>query len=102
LKAGTRLAFMPKTKEQPARALLAADIGLRINPIRERVYVDLTTGAFYGVNVTDGELMLGIANRLTAGYRGERVDLGLDLSQLYDFMGKRNLVIVGVVGGVKW
>ena len=84
------------------RGILAADIGLRINPIRQRVYIDLTTGAFYGVNFTDKAIMAGIANRVTAGYRGERVDLGLELSHLYDLVADQNLLIVGVRGAIRF
>ncbi|PWB58135.1 MAG: hypothetical protein C3F18_03020 [Nitrosomonadales bacterium] len=102
LKLGYRLAYTPGTKQQPTRIFQAADIGLRINPISERVYVDLTTGAFFGANVTDTKLMAGIANRLSAGYRGERIDLGLDLSHLYDLVSDEHLVIVGVRGGVRF
>jgi hypothetical protein len=102
LKAGFRLAFLPGTATQPTRGLEAAEIGLRINPIRERVYVDVTTGAFFGANFTDTELMAGIANRLSAGYRGDRVDLGLDLNHLYDLVGDEHLLIVGVRGGVRF
>ncbi len=97
LRVGARLAFMPGSEGQPFRAFEAVDLGLRINPIRARVYVDLTTGAFFGANFTDSELMAGIANRLSAGYRGERMDLGLDLAQFYDFLSGENLVIVGVM-----
>ncbi len=103
LRLGLRSAFMPGTERQPARWIAtAADIGFRINPIRERVYVDVTTGAFYGLNFRDTHLMAGIANRVTAGYRGERVDLGLDISHFYDLIGDENLVIVGVRGALRF
>jgi hypothetical protein len=102
LKLGYRLAFLPGTNRQPARGFQAADIGLRINPIGKRIYVDVTTGAFVGANFTDTELMAGIANRISAGYRGERVDLGLDLSHLRDFVADEDLVIVGVRTAVRF
>lgn len=98
LTAGVRMGYTPRAGEQPARFLETVDVGLHINPISERVYVDLTTGAFFGVNITDREVMAGIANRVTAGYRGERVDLGLDLSHFYDLVAGENLVVVGVRG----
>ena len=102
LKLGYRLAFLPGTGRQPTRAFQAGDIGLRINPIGKRVYVDVTTGAFMGLNVTDNEMMAGIANRISAGYRGERVDLGLDLNHLRDFVADEDLVIVGVRSAVRF
>jgi hypothetical protein len=99
---GVRVAYLPGTGRQPTRGLLSTDVGLRINPIGARVYVDVTTGAYFGANFTDNELMAGIANRLSAGYRGDRVDLGLDLNYLRDFVGDKNLVIVGVRGAVRF
>lgn len=102
LRAGARLTFMPGTETHPARAFEAVDIGIRINPIGQRVYVDLTTGAFFGLNITDMEFMTGIANRITGGYRGESVELGLDIQHLYDFVARENLVIVGVRGGLRF
>ncbi len=102
LKLGYRPAFLPGTGRQPTRTFKAGDIGLRINPIGKRVSVDLTTGAFMGQNFTDNELMAGIAKCISAGYRGERVDLGLDLDYLRDFVAKNDLVIVGVRSAVRF
>jgi hypothetical protein len=103
LKAGLRVAYMPRAQGQPARVLpTVADIGLRINPIGSRIYVDVTTGAFYGVNINDATLMAGIANRVSAGYRGERVDLGLDVSHFHDYVGDQNLLIIGVRGAIRF
>ncbi len=102
LKAGIRVAYTPRAQEQPTRALAVGDIGFRINPIGRRVYVDVTTGAFYGINISDTKFMLGIANRVSAGYRGERVDLGLDVSHFHDYVGDQNLLIIGVRGAVRF
>jgi hypothetical protein len=104
LKVGYRAAFTPEAEGQPARVLpVIGDIGLRINPIGRRVYVDVTTGAFYGVNITDRKFMAGIANRVSAGYRGERVDLGLDVSHFRDYVGdNQDLLIIGVRGAVRF
>lgn len=102
LKLGYRIAYLHGTGRQPRRAFQAGEIGLRINPIGKRVYVDVTTGAFLGQNFTDNELMAGIANRLSAGYRGERADLGLDLEHLRDFVADQDLVIVGVRTAVRF
>ena len=103
LKAGLRVAYMPRTQGQPSRVLpTVADIGLRINPIGRRIYVDVTTGAFYGINITDAKFMAGIANRVSAGYRGERVDLGLDVSHFHDYVGDQNLLIIGVRGAIRF
>jgi hypothetical protein len=102
LKLGYRIAYLHGTGQQPKRGFQAADIGLRINPIGKRVYVDVTTGAFVGANFTDNETMAGIANRISVGYRGERVDLGLDFNYLRDMVADENLVIVGVRGGVRF
>ena len=46
--------------------------------------------------------MAGIANRLSAGYRVERADLGLDLEHLRDFVADQDLVIVGVRTAVRF
>lgn len=77
-------------------------MGLRINPIRRRVYVDLNTGGFRGANFPDYELMAGIANLVTAGYRGDSADLGLDLTYFWDLVGDEHLVIVGVRGVIRF
>ena len=53
LRLGLRVGFTPRTGAQPTRGILAADLGLRVAPIRPRVYVDVATGAFTGVNFTD-------------------------------------------------
>jgi hypothetical protein len=102
LKAGLRVAYTPGAPGQPTRVMPAADIGFRINPIGRRVYVDVTTGAFYGLNFTDTKFMIGIANRVSAGYRGERVDLGLDVSHFHDYVGDQNLLIIGVRGAIRF
>jgi hypothetical protein len=102
LKLGYRVSYLHGTGQQPKRWFQTVDIGLRINPIGKRVYVDVTTGAFLGANFTDNETMAGIANRISAGYRGERVDLGLDFNYLRDMVVGENLVIVGVRGGVRF
>ena len=99
--AGTRL-FYTQEGEQPGIFGGTADVGVRISPIRERVYVDLTTGAFLGLGIEDRELMSGIASRVTAGYRGESMDLGLELSHLWDLVGDENIVIVGVRGAYRF
>jgi hypothetical protein len=47
--------------------------------------------------------MAGIANRVSAGYRGERVDLGLDVSHFRDYVGdNQDLLIIGVRGAVRF
>ena len=47
LKLGYRIAYLHGTGRQPRRAFQAGEIGLRINPIGKRVYVDVTTGPFW-------------------------------------------------------
>jgi len=98
--AGTRL-FYTQEGEHLGHFGGTADVGFRVNPIRQRVYVDLTTGAFLGLDITDLELISGIASRVSAGYRGESMDLGLELSHLWDLVGDEHLVIVGVRGAFR-
>jgi hypothetical protein len=101
MRIGVRVAYMPEAGPQPHRFFSAADVGLRVHGIRQRLYVDLATGAFFGANITDRELMSGIASRVSAGYRGEAVDLGLELTHLWDLVGDENMVIIGIRGAFR-
>lgn len=71
-------------------------VGLRLLRPIPRLYVDVYTGAAYGYNITDKEFIVGISNTIKAKYTGSTVDLGVMFNHLYDIIGKRNILVVGV------
>lgn len=103
LQLGTRTVFTPETQEgAPARLFSVGDVGVRLTPVGRTAYIDLATGGFAGGNISDAAMMAGIAARLSAGYRGDRSDLGLDVQQLWDLAGGEDLLLVGVRGTVNF
>ena len=74
------------------------NLGLRIMRITPRVYVDMSTGAAFGYNISDDKLMVGIANALKFKYTGSEVDMGVVFKNVYDIIGNQNILVVGVSG----
>jgi hypothetical protein len=102
LRAGIRLGLTPGVGDQPTRVIGIGDIGVRINPIRARVYVDLATGAYLSANFGNNDIPAGIASRVSAGYRGERIDFGLEANHFKDLVGNDDLLIIGVRGAYRF
>ncbi len=103
LQLGARTIFTPETQEgAPARLLSVGDVGVHLTPVGRTAYIDLTTGGFFGANIADATVMAGIAAHISAGYRSDRIDFGLDAQQLWDLAGGEDLLLVGVRGTVNF
>lgn len=75
---------------------LREEVGLRLIRPTSRIYVDVFTGAAFGYNFTDKRAIAGISTAVSAHYTGKAVDMGLILSNVYDFVGKENVTVIGV------
>jgi hypothetical protein len=75
---------------------LTGEVGLRLMRITPRIYVDVLGGGMFGYNVTDKNLMAGVTATVQAHYTGEKADLGVMLKNLYDVVGERDVLVIGV------
>ena len=63
-----------------------------------RIYVDVTSGGFAGYNFTDEKTMAGVSASVQAHYTGTKADFGVMLDKLWDLVGNKDVLIVGVSG----
>ncbi len=75
---------------------LTEEVGLRLTRITPRIYVDVLAGGVVGYDFTDKRIMAGVSTTIQAHYTGKKVDLGIMLNDLYDFIGNRNVLVIGV------
>ena len=73
-------------------------LGLRIMRRTPRIYVDISSGVAFGYNISDKKLIAGVVSALKVRYTGSKIDFGIVLKNMYDIIGKRNILVVGVSG----
>ena len=77
---------------------VSQEFGIRLTRITPRIYVDVAGGGFAGYDFADEKMKAGVAATIQAHYTGIQADYGLMVKKLWNLVGDKNGLIIGVSG----